>query len=216
MAKDQELLIRWIDASARNRLREVFEDLEKELKIDGIGVVLTTAVLELVENAVKANMKRAFFSREGFTYDNIDSYKAGLAAFVKAYGDIQQGQYNDSLRELDLVVSVQVNSNDLRLLVFVENNAVLLTQEELRIRKQLSAAMVSDKLAEFYLHFGYETEGSGLGLAMIVILMRNLGFDADNFRVYQTNGRTVARLEFPLNADYVPIRERWRREHPAP
>ncbi|MBL8020078.1 MAG: hypothetical protein JNM27_10480 [Leptospirales bacterium] len=213
MAASQQLLVRWIDQDARHRLRTVFEDLETSLKIDGIGVVLTTAVLELVENAVKANLKRAFFNREGFKFDDPDSYSKGIQQFVKSYGDIQQGHYSEALSQLDLLVSVQVDYDENRLLVFVENNAVLLSQEERRIRNQLGAAMTSDKLSEFYVQYGDETEGSGLGLAMIVILIRNLGFEAENFRVFQKDGRTVARLEFPLNADYVPIRERWRREH---
>lgn len=213
MAASQQLLVRWIDQDARHRLRTVFEELETSLKIDGIGVVLTTAVLELVENAVKANLKRAFFNREGFKFDDPDSYSKGIQQFVKSYGDIQQGHYSEALSQLDLLVSVQVDYDENRLLVFVENNAVLLSQEERRIRNQLGAAMTSDKLSEFYVQYGDETEGSGLGLAMIVILIRNLGFEAENFRVFQKDGRTVARLEFPLNADYVPIRERWRREH---
>ncbi len=216
MAAGQEKVqVRWIDADARNRLRAVFDDLEQSLHIDGISVVLTTAVLELVENAVKANLKRAFFIKNGYAFDNHSEYEKGIQAFVKAYPDIRQGHYSEALRELALVVSVEVDYNDQRLLVFVENNAVLVSQEEERIRKQLAAAMLSDKLAEFYVHYGDETEGSGLGLAMIVVLIRNLGFAAENFRVFQQGDRTIARLEFPLNADYVPIRERWRRENPS-
>ncbi|HMU84960.1 MAG TPA: hypothetical protein PKX74_16875 [Leptospiraceae bacterium] len=211
----QQVQVRYVDADARNRLRAVFENLEADLKIDGIGVVLTTAVLELVENAVKANLKRAFFSKNTYNFEDPTSYTAGIESFVKSYPDIRQGHYDSALKDLELVVSVQVDYNDHRLLVYVENNAVLVSQEEIRIRKQLAAAMLSDKIAEFYVQYGDETEGSGLGLAMIVVLIRNLGFDAHNFRVFQKDNRTIARLEFPLNADYVPIRERWRREHPA-
>lgn len=214
MASQEQLFVRWIDREARDRLRKVFEDTEAELKIDGIGVVLTTAVLELVENAVKANLKRAFFLKQGYSFDVLESYQKGIEAFVKSYTDFRQGQYDQALKELDLVVSVQVDHDADRLLVLVENNSVLLSQEEVRVRKQLAAAMLSDKLSEFYIHYGDETEGSGLGLAMIVVLIRNLGFDAENFRVFRQDTRTIARMEFPLRANYVPIRERWRREHP--
>lgn len=43
---------------------------------------------------------------------------------------------------------------------------------------------------------------------MIVLLIRDLGFDPQYFRVYKTEDKTVARLEFPLSADYTPIRLR--------
>lgn len=214
MASQEQVFVRWIDREARDRLRTLFEDTEAKLGIDGIGVVLTTAVLELVENAVKANLKRAFFLKQGYSFDVLESYKAGIEAFVKSYPEFRQGQYDAALKELDLVVSVQVDHDADRLLVLVENNSVLLSQEEVRVRKQLAAAMLSDKLSEFYVQYGDETEGSGLGLAMIVVLIRNLGFKAENFRVFRQENRTIARMEFPLHADYVPIRERWRREHP--
>lgn len=214
MASQEQVFVRWIDREARDRLRKLFEETERSLAIDGIGVVLTTACLELVENAVKANLKRAFFLKQGYSFDSVESYKKGIAEFVKSYPDFRQGQYDAALKELDLVVSVQVDHDADRLLVLVENNSVLLSQEEIRVRKQLAAAMLSDKLSEFYTHYGDETEGSGLGLAMIVVLIRNLGFNAENFRVFRQDNRTIARMEFPLRANYVPIRERWRREHP--
>ena len=53
-----------------------------------------------------------------------------------------------------------------------------------------------------------ETEGKGFGLAMIVLLIKHLGFDPGNFRIYTKDSRTVARLEFPLTSDYIPIRSR--------
>ena len=74
----QQVQVRYVDADARNRLRAVFENLEADLKIDGIGVVLTTAVLELVENAVKANLKRAFFSKNTYNFEDPTSYTAGI------------------------------------------------------------------------------------------------------------------------------------------
>ena len=63
-------------------------------------------------------------------------------------------------------------------------------------------------ILEFSVQFADETEGKGLGLAMIVLLIKDLGFDSSFFRVYKKPDRTVARLEFPLSADYTPIRSR--------
>ena len=206
----RRIVLSVMDADARARIRAVFEDLERELAVDGLGVAVTTSVLELVENAVKANLKRAFFERHGYSLDDPESYANGVAAFKQSYDRIKDQEYIRALGELELAVTVELNQDRNRLLIHIENNAVLLAAEEERIRQRLAAAMAASHLADFCVQYGDETEGSGLGLAMIVFLIRNLGFSADHFRVFQKGAKTIARLEFPLTADYVPIRNRWK------
>ena len=72
----------------------------------------------------------------------------------------------------------------------------------------LAAAMGVKDLVEFSVHYGDESEGNGLGLAMVVLLIKDMGFDPGFFRVYLNDGYTTARLEFPLSADYTPLRGR--------
>ncbi|MBI3394566.1 MAG: hypothetical protein HY042_01905 [Spirochaetia bacterium] len=211
--------IRLVDAEAKSRLRHLFQELENRLARPGLCDVLTTAVLELVENAVKANLKRVFFQKNGYRLDDPASYSEGLTAFIKSYGRIQSDEYTRALDELNLLVTVDVDHTKERLLVFVQNDSPLLPMEEQRVRHQLASAMLTDTLADFYLNYGDLSEGSGLGLAMIVILIRTLGFNPAHFRVFRNNNRTIARLEFPLTADYVPIRNRWAetaQEHHPP
>ena len=204
--------IRLMDQGAKCKIRDTFAELEQKLEIDGLGTVLTTAILELVENAVKANLKRAFFKKNGYRLEDRESYAAGVKAFVQSYGALKDSGYGQALQELELKVIVEVDNNRDRLLISVENNTMMLASEEARIRRQLAAAMTSVKFIDFTVNYGDETEGSGLGLAMIVFLIRNIGFDPENFRVFREDGKTVARLEFPLHADYVPIRDRWKEE----
>ncbi len=210
MSDERRIVLSVMDSDARARIRAVFEELERELSVDGLGVAVTTSVLELVENAVKANLKRAYFERHGYSLDDPESYSNGVAAFRQSYDRIKDIEYVRALGELELTVTVELSRNDNRLLIHIENNAVLLAAEETRIRQRLAAAMAASHLADFCVEYGDETEGSGLGLAMIVFLIRNLGFSADHFRVFQRGPKTVARLEFPLAADYVPIRARWK------
>ena len=208
----QQIVLHVMDRDARNHIRDVFDDLENRLRIDGIGTVLTTSILELVENAVKANLKRAFFQKHGFDIHHPDQYRQGVRAFINAFRTIPPDEYRQALLDLDLIVSVEVDNNAQRLLIYVENSALLLLEEEKRIRRQLAAAMQAEALESFYLNFGDETEGSGMGLAMIVLLIRNLGFPPEHFRVFHRGERTIARLEFPMAADYVPLRTRWLQE----
>lgn len=204
-----EMLIQVLDQSAKQQIQKLFVTLEEQLKIEGISDVLITAVFELVENAVKANLKRAFFIKQGFDLDITEQYQAGIAAFKASYSDLHRTDYLTALRELELSVLVNVDHDRQRLLVFVENNTVPVAQEEARIRRQLAAAMNAAAFSDFCVQCGDSEEGGGLGLGMIVFLIRNLGFLPDYFRVYLQDQRTVARLEFPLSADYEPLRKKW-------
>ena len=209
MSVQNHFSIRFLGPEVKDRLKQTFEEVEGKLGIDGLAAALFTVVMELVTNAVKANLKRAFFNENGYSVSDPESYQAGVAAFKENYREVEGEAYGRALTDLDLVVSVNIDLDNDRLLTFVENNTLLQDEEETRIRGKLASAMSAKQLVEFYLHFGDESEGSGLGLAMIVFLMREIGFDPDNFRVYQQNGKTIARIEFPLNKDYVPIRKRF-------
>lgn len=205
-----EMLIHILDQSAKRQIQMLFTDLETRLKIDGISDVLITSVFELVENAVKANLKRAFFIRQGFDLEAAEQYRTGLIAFKASYRNLHHSDYLTALRELALSVMVNVDHDHQRLLVYVENNTIPVAQEEARIRRQLAAAMNATAFSDFCVQCGDNEEGGGLGLGMIVFLIRNLGFLPEYFRVYFQNQRTVARLEFPLSADYQPLRQKWQ------
>lgn len=207
---EQKIIISVMDAAERAKIRALFEDLEARLEMEGLSVAITTSVFELVENAVKANLKRAFFEKNGFLLNDPESYTNGVTAFKQSYSQIKDRDYVRALLDLELTVTVQLSEDDQHVMIYIENNAVLLAAEEERIRNRLAAAMSAEHLADFCVQYGDETEGSGLGLAMIVFLIRNLGFSAEHFRVFRHETKTVARLEFPLSKDYVPIRERWK------
>ncbi|MBE7437891.1 MAG: hypothetical protein HS115_05480 [Spirochaetales bacterium] len=208
----QKISVRILDESARGELQTAFDRLEAELGIEWLAATLTTAILELIENAVKANLKRVFFQVHGYRLDEPASYSEGIRHFKREFPSVSKEDYRKSLEDLNLMVSVEVDLDQDRLLVFVENNTLLLTAEEERIRRQLARAMTAPDLLEFSVQYGDETEGSGLGLAMIVFLIRTLGFKPELFRIYNQVDRTMARLEFPLNASYVSLREQYERE----
>jgi len=50
------------------------------------------------------------------------------------------------------------------------------------------------------------TEGAGLGIALIMILLKNEGIDPNLFRIITHPDRTIARVEIPFSENYVSIR----------
>ena len=196
-----------LDNFVRESLKNWTDDLEKDLSIDGLSHTLHFVLMELIGNAVKANLKRVYFQKHQFDMDNPESYRRGVEAFMADYNSIDEDEYKQSMEQLDFNVQVIGDVNQERLLIYVENTSVLLAEEERRIRSKLAGSSEMKNIVDFSLHYGDDTEGRGLGLAMIVLLMRDLGFDPGYFRVYQNGEKTIARLEFPLSADYRPLRK---------
>lgn len=204
--KRKEFTVLVLDDPARDKLQAFFNDLEKELDREGMGVALFNVVQELVTNAIKANVKRVFFEQNHYNLEDPAQYQKGLQDFRIFFRNMDAALYQKNLEEMDLSVRVDVDLDHQRLLIFVRNNTIMVQDEEARIRKNLAAAMGVKDLVEFSVHYGDESEGNGLGLAMVVLLIKDMGFDPSFFRVYHNDGHTTARLEFPLSADYRPLR----------
>jgi hypothetical protein len=61
---------------------------------------------------------------------------------------------------------------------------------------------------------GDETEGAGMGITMVGILLDQSGIDKHAFSLYSSKkyNETIAKLEIPLTKDYVPKRNAFDKE----
>ena len=210
MDHKEKITLRILNEENQNQLHDILKNIEGDLRIDTIGDILYSLLNELITNAVKANMKRAYFAKNGYSYNDAESYKEGSERFKHIFTMLyKDAKYYRALEELDLSISVEIDVDQDRLLIYVENNVVLMPEEEKRIREKLASAMNVNDLVQFSVLYGDDMEGEGLGLAMVVQLIKYIGFDPEHFRVYRKGKRTVARVEFPLNKDYTPIRDRF-------
>jgi hypothetical protein len=80
--------------------------------------------------------------------------------------------------------------------------------EETRMREKMKKAMEYNDIAEFYMDNMDNTEGAGLGIALIMILMKNENLDPNLFRIVTKPTETIARIEIPFNSDYVSFRNK--------
>lgn len=198
-----------LDSPARESIHQLCLNLEKRFDREGMGDTIYNVVQELINNAVKANLKRSFFKKHGYSFENKQSYSEGLKAFKISLGSISEIEWKRAVRDLGLRVTVEVDADEERVLIYVENNAIMIPEEEGRLRNHLARAMEVRNLVQFSQTYGDDSEGAGLGMALIIMLIKDMGFDPDYFRVFTEGKNTVARLEFPLKADYVPIRKKW-------
>ena len=73
---------------------------------------------------------------------------------------------------------------------------------------KLHAGMQYEDLVAFYMDNADNTEGEGMGLVMIILMLKGENIDPGNFRIEAYEDKTSARLEIPFNENYVNMRDR--------
>ncbi len=192
----------------RNQLREIVDKVELITGVENIADSLEIIIAEMINGAVNTNLRRLYFEAKGFSYEDPDSYTAGLKSFSSNYGYLNLIHYNRTLELLELRVDIEIELDEGYMAIYVQNKMHMSKVEEESIRKKLKLIMenLADDMLDLYVHYGYEIGENALGLSMIIDLINKLGYDPANFRMYNKDGITMARLEIPLHPDYNPER----------
>lgn len=166
---------------------------------------LYTILKELVINGCKANQKRIFFDDHQLEIHNEDDYHRGMELYRAAFSEKMAHEYGRKAREQNLYCMIDFDFDADGIRIEVINNTSLMPQEEALMREKLRRAMAYQDLAEFYMDqamSGEDSEGAGLGFALIIMLLRGEGIDPGYFRILIEPDRTIARVELPFTADF--------------
>ncbi|OHD57142.1 MAG: hypothetical protein A2Y33_09465 [Spirochaetes bacterium GWF1_51_8] len=171
--------------------------------------IIYTCVKELMINGTKANLKRILFEKNEFDIDDENQYIKGMMDFRNALNEDAYQTYLGELKQKDLWVNVKFEYDSKGMRMKVINNAHITSIEDKRLREKLKKAMTYEDIAQFYLDQGDELEGAGMGIALIVMLLKGIEVDPSLFRIGNTpENRTFARIEIPMAEDFVCQRAR--------
>jgi hypothetical protein len=159
-------------------------------------------------------MKRVFFEKQGINPMNSDEYDKGMELFKQNLTEEMIRHHRKDFIERDYKITITFYYTEKVLNIKVKNNFPLLPREEQRIREKFEQAKSFTSLLDFYMSHGDTTEGAGLGITMVGILLDQSGIDRHGFTVFVKPGysETAARLEIPLHPDYVPRRKQFELE----
>lgn len=169
----------------------------------GIPYVLdqvSYCVKELAVNAKKANMKRVYFQEKGLRIENPDHYKHGMLHF-KSETLNNQGHYINLLKDQELYIKIELLRWNDCCSVAVRNNVEILPTELERVQDKIDKAHRYNSLEDAFAEVLDETEGAGLGILVLILMLKNLGFEGDFFQIYTLSGETIARIILPLSTD---------------
>ena len=196
----------------REELLILIKGLEEKTNKKGLADSLIIILGELINNAVKLNIRRLYFASKGYNFDNEESYKMGIENFKLNFGHLNFTHYEKALKMLNLKVDINVDLGESSLVIIVQNNNNMPEEEEKMMRRRLNEIMEKSEtfkeLKDLYIHYGDHLEEGTLGLAISIGLLSSLGYDPSLLRIYNEGEFTKARIEIPLNNNFVSVRKK--------
>jgi putative nucleotidyltransferase with HDIG domain len=175
-------------------LKAFLEELNQNQMVE----YLTYCLNELVTNSKKANTKRIFFKEKKLNILDKDQYEEGMKNFkqetlnnIKYYLKLQ--------KSAGLYVKLILQTRNNKIKIEVRNNSDLTVEEYKRMHDKLSRAQQYTSVDQALTQVLDDTEGAGLGLIIMILMLEKIGLTEENFQIINEGGETITRIILPLN-----------------
>lgn len=183
-------------------MEEVLEVFLSELGQAKIKDYLVYCLRELAVNAKKANTKRVYFETRGLNLHDPDEYDEGMKSF-KSDTMENLSFYLQKQKEKQYYIKIIFQARGSNVVLEVRNNSELTRTEFLRVQDKLARSRKYTSLEEAMAQVLDASEGAGLGLVILVLMLKKMGLDEECFDLHVENGETVARITVPVNATKI-------------
>lgn len=155
---------------------------------------------ELITNAKKANTKRVYFRDKDLDITNENDYNLGMKTFKEDM--LNNINYYLQLQKKDgLYVKLLLQMRNNKIKIEVRNNSTLTVFEYKRIHDKLARAQQYTSVEEALTQILDDTEGAGLGLVIMILMLEKIGLTEENFQTLCENGETITRIILPLSEE---------------
>lgn len=154
-----------------------------------------TIIKELVNNAIKANLKRVYFRHKDLDISDPEDYAMGMESFKADTYETGEDDYFDRLLHHEYVVRIIFRPSEDSFRFFVVNNAPILDAELKKIQSRIAKAYRYADMSEAFDDVFDDSEGAGLGLIMAMMVVKNSGMPAESFNVTKKKNLTIALLK---------------------
>ncbi len=170
----------------------------EELNQNQMIEYLTYCLNELVTNSKKANTKRIYFKEKKLDITVPEEYEKGMKNFksetlnnIKYYLKLQ--------KSAGLYVKLILQTRNNKIKIEVRNNSKLTVEEYKRMHDKLSRAQQYTSVDQALAQVLDDTEGAGLGLIIMILMLEKIGLTEENFQIICEGGETITRIILPLN-----------------
>jgi putative nucleotidyltransferase with HDIG domain len=183
-------------------IEQVLEIFLRLVNQEKLKDYIVYCVQELAVNAKKANTKRVYFSERGLNLSSPEDYKLGMTTFKEdTLNNI--GHYLQLQKEQGLYVKLVLQNKSKIIFIEVRNNAAATKTELIRIHDKLARSRQYNNMEDALSQVLDDSEGAGLGLVIMVLMLKKMGLDEDCFDIVGTEKETIARIVIPLDKTRV-------------
>ncbi len=154
---------------------------------------------ELLTNAKKANTKRIYFKEQNLDINSDMDYHQGMITFKEDMLN-NLAHYLKLQKQAGLYVKFKIQLYDEGIKIEIRNNSVLTIFEKKRINEKLKVANKYDEPSQVISRVVDQTEGAGLGIIIMVLMLQKIGLSKSNFKIFSTDTETITQMILPLNA----------------
>jgi hypothetical protein len=187
----------------------LLEDTEEKIKFvlakilekhqqEELFTPLYSCIKELIANSTKANAKNILMD-EG-KIDNPEDLMEVVEKLRTILNEEALLEYGIKAKERRLSTRTYFKIEGNNLIIQVVNNLALTKKDLQRIHERIEKSSQYDSIAEFYIENPDPiAEGMGLGLSMVVVLLKSINIDYRNFEVTTDfTTKTYATMRIPL------------------
>ncbi len=180
-------------------IRNIMEMFLEECHQDHLKEYLNFCLSELLTNAKKANTKRVYFQEKGLDINNREDYEKGMENF-KMDTLTNINHYLELQKKAGLYIKLSLKILADKIYIEIRNNAALTVFERERINQKLDSVQQYKEMNEVFTNVLDQSEGAGLGIIIIILMLQKVGLSKDNYQVVSEENETVTRIILPCNA----------------
>jgi putative nucleotidyltransferase with HDIG domain len=179
-------------------LEEVLGLFLREFGMAQIKDQIAYCMRELAVNAKKANTKRVYFEELNLDIDDKEDYELGMRDFKdETLGNIDH--YLQKMKEAGLYVKIVFHTKGKAFSLSIHNNVPINRKEQMRVYDRIARSRAFESMEEAFSTVLDDSEGAGLGLVILILMLKKLGLDEEAFEIDVVKDETVARITIPFS-----------------
>ncbi len=176
-----------------NVLGMFLKEMDQEILKDRLAYCLR----ELAVNAKKANTKRVYFEEKNLNLNNKVHYEQGMKNFKEdTFNNLDY--YLNLQKEKGLYIKIVFHSKGEKFRISIQNNVEINRKEQMRIYDRIARSRAFDSMEEAFTEVLDDSEGAGLGIVIMILMLRKIGLNEDTFEIEGEKGITTASLTIPI------------------
>ena len=171
-----------------------------ELNQERLKDYLAYCINELTTNAKKANTKRVYFIEKKLDINNPIDYEIGMRTFKdETLNNI--AYYLQIQKDAGLFVKVLMQVKKPNIVLEVRNNSEMTKTEFKRVFDKIARSRQFTTLEEALTQVLDDSEGAGLGLVIMILMLKKVGLNDENYEIFVDGGETITRITMPMDVE---------------